>query len=148
MCSNMESPFVMEQYDQLEDYVKTSHITSSCICSSLYVLEQQGQFQEGARLTMSKITITTFVSTNKIESRMTQNQERENDEDIDDNYIIKAQSMIDSQAQGVLKSNLFVSLVRTAGVSLTKMNAQATYRFRFGRSRYYWKAKKLSFPTN
>lgn len=79
---------------------------------------------------------------------MTQNQERENDEDIDDNYIIKAQSMIESQAQGVLKSNLFASLVQTAGVSLTKMNAQATYGFRFGRSRYYWKAKELSVASN
>jgi hypothetical protein len=37
---NMKSPFIMKQYDELEVCVKTSHITSSSTCSSLYVLQR------------------------------------------------------------------------------------------------------------
>jgi hypothetical protein len=40
ICSNMKSPFVMKQYDQLEGCVKANHITSSSTCPSLYVLQQ------------------------------------------------------------------------------------------------------------
>jgi hypothetical protein len=36
ICSNMNSPFVMKQYDQLEGCVKANHITSSSTCPSLY----------------------------------------------------------------------------------------------------------------
>jgi hypothetical protein len=39
ICSNMKSPFVIKQYDQLEVYVKASHITSS-FTYHLYVLQQ------------------------------------------------------------------------------------------------------------
>ena len=38
-CSNMKSPFVMKQYDQLEGYVKANHVTSSFTCPSLHVLQ-------------------------------------------------------------------------------------------------------------
>jgi hypothetical protein len=37
--------------------------------------------------------------------------------------MVKAQSIIESRAQGELKSNLFVNPVRTAGVRLTKTDA-------------------------
>jgi hypothetical protein len=37
----------MKQLDQLENYVKANHITFSSTCPSLYVLQQQGQYQEG-----------------------------------------------------------------------------------------------------
>jgi hypothetical protein len=47
ICSNMKSSFFIKQYDQLEGYVKANHITSSSTCPSLYVLQKQGQFQEG-----------------------------------------------------------------------------------------------------
>jgi hypothetical protein len=40
ICSNLKSPFVMKQYDQLECCVKANHIMSSSICPSLYVLRQ------------------------------------------------------------------------------------------------------------
>jgi hypothetical protein len=40
ICSNMKSPFVMQQYDQLEGCVKANLITSSSTCPSLYVLQQ------------------------------------------------------------------------------------------------------------
>jgi hypothetical protein len=50
ICSNMKPPFVMKQYDQLEGCVKANHITSSSTCSSLYVLQQQGQLQEGSKV--------------------------------------------------------------------------------------------------
>jgi hypothetical protein len=33
----MNSPFVMKQYDQLEDCVKANHITYNSTCPSLYV---------------------------------------------------------------------------------------------------------------
>jgi hypothetical protein len=41
--------------------------------------------------------------------------------------MVKAQSIIESQAQGELKSSLFANSVRTARVGLTKTDAQATY---------------------
>jgi hypothetical protein len=53
--------------------------------------------------------------------------------------------MVESQAQGGLRSNLFASPVRTTGVGLTKTNAQATYKLCFGHSRYHWKTKEISF---
>ena len=53
------------------------------------------------------------------------------DEYMDVNYIVKAQSIIESQAQVELKSSLFTNLVRTTGVGLMKMDAQATYGLRF-----------------
>jgi hypothetical protein len=43
---------------------------------------------------------------------------------MDANYIVKAQSIIESQAQGELKSSLFANPVRTAGVVLTKTDAR------------------------
>src|SRR6185312_5783505 len=46
----------------------------------------------------------------------------------------------------MLKHSLFARLVRTAGRGRTKMDAYATYGLRFGRSRYAWKAKEISFP--
>jgi hypothetical protein len=42
ICSNMNSPFVMKQYDQLGDYVKDNYIMSSSTCPYLFVLQQQG----------------------------------------------------------------------------------------------------------
>ncbi|WVZ53609.1 hypothetical protein U9M48_004523 [Paspalum notatum var. saurae] len=45
----------------------------------------------------------------------------------------KAQVKIDFQTQSELKSNLFSSPFRTAGVGLSKTDAQYTYGFRFGR---------------
>jgi hypothetical protein len=63
------------------------------------------------------------------------------------NYLVKAQSIIESQAQGEFKSSLFTNQVRTAGVVLTKTDAQTTYGLHFRCSRYRWKAKKISFPT-
>jgi hypothetical protein len=87
----MKFPFVMKQYDQLEGYVKANHITFSSTCRSLYVLQQQGQLQEGEQgWTISSTTLTHFAGTNDFESRTTQNQEGENDEYMNVNYIVKA----------------------------------------------------------
>jgi hypothetical protein len=80
----------------------------------------------------------------KFQSSITQNQEGENDEDIRINYMVKAQSMIESQE---LKYKLFASLVWTAGVGPTKTDAHVTYGLRFGHSRCRWKSKDISFPT-
>ena len=83
ICSNMKSPFVIKQHDQLEGCVKANHITSSSTCPSLYVLQQQGQIQEGEQgWTMSRPTTTSYAGTNNFESSTTQNQEGENDENI------------------------------------------------------------------
>jgi hypothetical protein len=70
-----------------------------------------------------KSATTTFANTNNFELRTTQNQEGKNDEDMYTNYITKVQSTIESQAKVELKSNLFVSLIWAAGVSITKMDA-------------------------
>ena len=61
--------------------------------------------------------------------------------------MTKAQAKIEFKTQSTLKSDLFASPVRTAGAGLTKTDAQATYRLRFGRSIYHWKAKEIIFPT-
>jgi hypothetical protein len=45
--------------------------------------------------------------------------------------MVKSQSIIESQAQGELKSSLFANPVRTAGLGLTKMDVQATYELCF-----------------
>ena len=96
---------------------------SSSTCPSLYVLQQQGQLQEGEQgWTISRPT-TLDAGTNYFESRTTQNQGGKNDEYMYINYMIKAQSIIESQAQGESKSSLFADLVRTAGVGLTRMDA-------------------------
>jgi hypothetical protein len=76
-------------------------------------------------------TSTPFVGINNFELRTIQNQEGENDEYMDINYMVKAQSNIESQAQGELKSSLFVNPVRTARVGLAKTDAQTTYRLHF-----------------
>jgi hypothetical protein len=46
ICSNMKSPFVMKQHDQLEGYVKANHITSCSTCSSLYVYNNKVNFKK------------------------------------------------------------------------------------------------------
>jgi hypothetical protein len=66
---------------------------------------------------------------------------------MDVNYMVKAQSIIESQAQGELKSSLFANLIRIAGVGLVKTDAEATYELCFRRSRYHWKAKEIRFPA-
>jgi hypothetical protein len=99
--------FFINQYDQLEGYVKANHITSSSTCTFLYVLQQQGQLQEGEQSwTASSTTSTPYANTNDFESRTTQNQEGENDEYMDVNYMVKAQSIIDSQAQEKMTSKI------------------------------------------
>jgi hypothetical protein len=95
----------------------------------------------------SSTTSTPFAGANDFESRTTQNQEGKNDEYMDINYMVKAQSIIESQAQGELKSSLFANPVRAAGVDLVKTNTQATYELRFRCPRYCWKAKEISFLT-
>jgi hypothetical protein len=42
---------------------------------------------------------------------------------MDVNYMVKAQSIMESQAQEKFKSSLFVNPVRTVGVGLTKTDA-------------------------
>jgi hypothetical protein len=66
---------------------------------------------------------------------------------MDINFMVKAQSIIESQAQGELKSSLFTNPVRNAGVGLAKTDVQATYGLRFRRSIYRWKAKNIGFLT-
>jgi hypothetical protein len=61
--------------------------------------------------------------------------------------MVKAQPIIESHAQGELKSSLFVNQVWIAGVVLTKMDAQATYGLHFEHSIYHWKSKEINFPT-
>jgi hypothetical protein len=45
--------------------------------------------------------------------------------------MVKAQSMIESQAQGESKISLFADLVQTTGVGLMKTDAQTIYGLRF-----------------
>jgi hypothetical protein len=102
----MNSPFVMKQYDQLEGSVKANYTISSSTYPSLYVLQQKGQLQEGEQSwTMSRPIRTPCAGTNYFESRTTQNQKGQNDKYMDVNYMVKSQSMIESQVQGESKSS-------------------------------------------
>jgi hypothetical protein len=69
---------------------------------------------------MSRPTTTPYAGTNNFESRTTQNQEGDNDEYMGVNYMAKAQSIIDFQTQGELKSSLFKNPIRTVGWSSQK----------------------------
>jgi hypothetical protein len=102
ICSDMNSPFAMKQYDRLEGCVKANHITSSSTCPSLYVLQQQGQLQEGEQYwTTSSTTSIPFAGINDFESRTTRNQSGENHEYMDVNYMVKAQSIRVPSSRGV-----------------------------------------------
>jgi hypothetical protein len=62
----------MKQHDQLEGSIKVNHIMSSSTCTSLYVLQQRGQLQEGEQDWMILSTTSTpFAGTNDFESRTT-----------------------------------------------------------------------------
>jgi hypothetical protein len=61
--------------------------------------------------------------------------------------MVKAQSIMESQAQGESKSSLFADLVWIAGVGLMKTDAHTTYLLRFRCSRYHWKDKEIRFLT-
>jgi hypothetical protein len=54
----------------------------------------------------SSTTSTPYAGTNNFESSTTQNQEGENDEYMDVNYMVKAQLIIDSQAQEKMTSRI------------------------------------------
>jgi hypothetical protein len=74
---------------------------SRSTCPSVYFLQQQGQLQDGEQgWTMSRPTTTPYAGTNYFESRTTQNQEGENDEYMDVNYMVNAQSIIESKLKG------------------------------------------------
>jgi hypothetical protein len=90
---------------------------SSSICPSLYVLQQQGQIQEGEQgWMMSRPTTPPYAGINIFESRRTQNQEGENDQYLGINYMLKSQSMIEFQTQEEFKSSLFANPIWTVGV--------------------------------
>jgi hypothetical protein len=76
ICSNLMSPFGTQYYDKVEDCTNGNHALLSFSCSTYFILTKQDQFQEGEPCT----TATTTISIHHLESRMTQNQERENDE--------------------------------------------------------------------
>jgi len=87
----MKSPFIEPQYNELEDCFKTNPIMSSSSMSSSFVLSQQVQFQKGEqRWIMSRTGTTTSTSIDDFESRMTQDQEGENDEDMTNTHTTKA----------------------------------------------------------
>jgi hypothetical protein len=121
----MKSPFVIKQHDQLEGFVKANHITSSSTCLSWYVLQQHNQLQEGEQGWMtSSTTSIPFAGTSDFESRMTQNQEGENDEYMDANYIVKAQSIIVPSSRGVE-----VQFIHESGLGV---GVRVTRKFRVG----------------
>src|SRR5581483_11909137 len=82
ICSNLKSLFAVHKCDQLEGCTNTNHIMSSFYCSSMFVLKQHVQFQEGEQGWTLFTTTTTSASINDFESRTTQNQEGENDENM------------------------------------------------------------------
>ena len=116
ICSNLKSPFVEKQYNQLEGCTNTNYIMSNTSCSSLFVLKQQDKFKEGEQCWMMlKTSMTTSTHDTTFESGTTQSQEGENDEDISSMHTTKAQEKMEFEAQSTLESNLFTSSVRTAG---------------------------------
>lgn len=92
ICSKLKSPFVIKQYDQLEGCFKSSHNTSSFSCSSLF-WNNRIKFKKGGKVGRCQELQQLHPQTPTTESRTTQNQEGENDEDMDSNYMVKAQSI-------------------------------------------------------
>jgi hypothetical protein len=96
-----ELSFCHETICSTSGCVKANYIMSRSTCPSVYFLQQQGQLQDGEQgWTMSRPTTTPYAGTNYFESRTTQNQEGENDEYMDVNYVVNAQSIIESKLKG------------------------------------------------
>jgi len=75
ICSNMKSPFLVQQYDQLEGYNFYNLVISS---SSSFVLKKQVKFQEGEQCWILPITY----PPTKLKPRTLCCQEGEDDEDM------------------------------------------------------------------
>jgi hypothetical protein len=50
ICSNMNSPFVMKEYDHLEGCVKDNHITSNSTCPSCMFCNNRVNFKNGSKV--------------------------------------------------------------------------------------------------
>ena len=78
ICSNLKSPFVVKQLDEIESCFKTIPITPIFSSSSLFVLSQQVQFQEREqRCIVSKTRTTTSTSIDDFELGTTQPRQGE-----------------------------------------------------------------------
>ena len=84
ISSNLTSSFVTTYYDKTEDSTNTNYVISSSFGSSL-VLSQQGQIQEGEHSSANRTT--TSATIHNLESRTTQSQEGENDENKTNKHI-------------------------------------------------------------
>ena len=99
ISSNCGFHCIDEHQNKVKGYCTTNHIMSRSTCSSLFILSQQVQFQEGEQCwIMSKSGTTTFARIDVFESRTTQNQEGENDEDMTNMHMTEAQVKIELQA--------------------------------------------------
>ena len=85
ICSNLISPFDTQYYDKVEDCTNANYALLSFSCSTSFILTKQDQFQEGEPCT----TATTTVNIHHFESRTTQNQEGENDENMSNMHMTK-----------------------------------------------------------
>jgi hypothetical protein len=90
ICSNMKSPFVVQQYDQLEGCTGNSHVMWRSPC---FVINKQVKFQEGEQCWLLP---TTYPPT-KLKPKMVCCQEGEDDEDItpsDTTIVYKVSSFL------------------------------------------------------
>jgi hypothetical protein len=75
ICSNLKSPFVVQQYDNFKAYNRYNHVMSR---SPRFVIKQQVKFQEGEQYWL----LTTICPPTKLKPRTICCQEGEDDEDM------------------------------------------------------------------
>jgi hypothetical protein len=75
ICSNLKSPFVVQQYDNLEAYNRYNHVMSR---SPSFVIKQHVKFQEGEQYWLQP----TICPPTKLKLRTVCCQEGEDDEDM------------------------------------------------------------------
>jgi len=89
-CSNLKSPFVVQQYDQLKGCNRYNHVMSR---SPSFVIKKQVKFQEGEQCWL----LYTACPPTKLNPRMVCCQEREDDE-----YMTPSNMTIDYKVSSFL----------------------------------------------
>ena len=104
ICSNLTSPFGTTYCDKIDDCTNSNHVISSAFRSPSFGLSHQGQIQEGEHSSGSRTT--TSASIHNLESRTTQSQEGENDENMPTIYetlvnMIKIKKKVEERTKNV-----------------------------------------------
>jgi hypothetical protein len=126
--------------------MKAKYITSSCTCLSLYVLQQRVNFKKGSKFGRCQDLWQHLM---QVPTTLSRGQLKTNKGRMMGTWMSTIWSRPSQSYSPKLKGSwsLVYSWIRFELLGLTKTDTQATYRLRFQRSRYHWKAKEINFPT-